>query len=190
MVDYIHGVANGTASDQNVMVLVGDDFTHANAYMSFHELEQIIDMVNKKSSELNMTLIMSTPGAYVDALKAEKVKWPVRYDDLLNYYEDKWSFWSGYYTSRPSYKKQIKDASTIFHSQAKLYARKMIDQSTCDSDIAEYLKASATLLDELSVNQHHDAISGTAAQYVTFDYQFKLNAAQDKSQKPFKKAIA
>lgn len=73
-------------------------------------------MVNKKSNEYNMTLVMSTPGAYVDALKAENVKWPVKYDDFLNYYEDKWSFWSGYYTSRASFKKQIKDASTIFHS--------------------------------------------------------------------------
>ena len=99
-----------------------------------------------------MTLVMSTPGSYVDALKAEKVKWPVKYDDFLNYYEEKWFFWSGYYTSRPSYKKQIKDASTVWHSQAKLYARKMIDQSTCKGDIADYLSASSTFLDELSVN--------------------------------------
>jgi hypothetical protein len=53
-----------------------------------------------------------------------------------------------------------------------------------------YLNASETLLDQLSVDQHHDAISGTAAQYVTFDYQFKLQTAQDKSQKPFKSIIA
>ena len=39
MINHIHKIANGTASDSNVMVLVGDDFTHANAYESFHELE-------------------------------------------------------------------------------------------------------------------------------------------------------
>jgi hypothetical protein len=147
-------------------------------------------MVNKESDKYNMTLIMSTPGAYVDALKEEQVKWPVRYDDILNYYEEKWSFWSGYYTSRPTFKKMIKDASNIFHSQAKLYARKMLDQSTNDKDFQEYLDASLALGDQLSVNQHHDAISGTASQYVTFDYEFKLQTAQDRSQIPFKKIVA
>ena len=105
------------------MVLYGDDFTHANAYMSFHEMDQIIEMINKESDKYNMTVISSTPGAYVDALKAESVKWPVRYDDILNYFEDKWSFWSGYYSSRPTFKKMITDASHNFHSQSKLYAR-------------------------------------------------------------------
>lgn len=65
----------------------------------------------------------------------------------------------------------------------------MLDQGTCDAEVKDYLNASATLLDQLSVDQHHDAISGTAAQYVTFDYQFKLQTAQDKSQVPFKKII-
>jgi len=55
---------------------------------------------------------MSTPGRYVDALKKEKVKWPVKYDDFLNYFEedgptkgDAFAFWSGYYTSRADFKK-------------------------------------------------------------------------------------
>jgi hypothetical protein len=89
-------------------------------------------MVNKESHLYNMTLVMSTPGEYIDALKKEKVKWPVVYDDFLNYYEDKWSFWSGYYTSRPSFKKFIKDASAVYHSSAKLLARLMLDQSISD----------------------------------------------------------
>ena len=189
MVNYINAQSNGSSSDSNIIVLIGDDFTYANAYSSFHELNQIIEMINKESDKHNMTLVMSTPGSYVDALKAEQVKWPVRYDDLLNYFEDHWSFWSGYYTSRPSFKKMIKDASNVFHSQAKLFARKMLDQSASDIELNEYLNASSTFLDELSVNQHHDAISGTATQYVTFDYEFKLQTAQDKSQIPFKKII-
>lgn len=129
MVNYIHMQVNGSASDENIMILIGDDFAYANAYESFHELDQIIALVNNKSEEYNMTLVMSTPGAYVDALRDEQnTKWPVRYDDILNYYEEKWAFWSGYYTSRPTFKKMIKDASSVFHSQANLYARKMLDQ--------------------------------------------------------------
>lgn len=33
------------------------------------------------------------------------------------------------------FQKMIKDASNIFHSQAKLYARKMLDQTTNDKDL-------------------------------------------------------
>jgi hypothetical protein len=71
-------------------------------------------------------------------LKKEEVKWPIKYGDFLNYYEaesrrprpdgrTQFSFWSGYYTSRPAFKKQIKDVSALFYSQSKLFARKVID---------------------------------------------------------------
>jgi lysosomal alpha-mannosidase len=62
MVNYIHMQANGTASDENVMVMMGDDFTHANAYFNYHELDQIIDMVNKEGDKYNLSLVASTPG--------------------------------------------------------------------------------------------------------------------------------
>lgn len=55
---------------------------------------------------------MSTPTKYVDALKQEKVEWPIKYGDFLNYYnkpggsrEQEHSFWSGFYSSRPDFKK-------------------------------------------------------------------------------------
>ena len=59
---------------------------------------------------------MSTPSRYVDALMAENVTWPVLYDDLSVYVQydngkpqsspinDK-QFWTGYYTSRPAFKR-------------------------------------------------------------------------------------
>jgi hypothetical protein len=34
-----------------------------------------------------MTIVMSTPGRYVDALKKENVTWPIKYGEFLNYYE-------------------------------------------------------------------------------------------------------
>jgi hypothetical protein len=76
---------------------------------------------------------MSTPGRYVDALKKENVTWPIKYGDFMNYgnlveetpendptkkinkkFEK--SFWTGYYSSRPGFKKHVKDASAQFYS--------------------------------------------------------------------------
>lgn len=100
------------------MYLFGDDFAYMNAYACFKNLESAIKAANKYGEGMNMTFVMSTPGRYVDALKKENVTWPVQYDDFMNYYEKKemnsgsaFEFWSGYYTSRPDFKKHIKDSS-------------------------------------------------------------------------------
>jgi len=88
-----------------------------------------------------MTLKWATPGEYVDALKAENVTWPVYYDEYLNYFDNDFLFWSGYYTSRPAFKKQIKDSQALYNSVSKMYARKMIDQTTSHEVFISYLKA-------------------------------------------------
>ena len=52
------------------------------------------------------------------------------------------------------------------------------------------MDAYENLLGEVSVNQHHDAITGTSNQHVVFDYQYKLQKAEDEAIKPMKKLIA
>jgi hypothetical protein len=109
------------------LYLFGDDFAFMNAQASFHQIEKLIEIGNRYNKH-NMTFVMSTPGRYVDALKKENVTWPVKYGDFMNYgseneesfesdptkksqknYEK--NFWTGYYSSRPDFKKHIKDAS-------------------------------------------------------------------------------
>ena len=77
-------MANGTASDQNVMYLFGDDFAYMNAYSTYHQLEKLIEIGNKYNKQ-NITFVMSTPGRYVDALKKENVTWPIKYGDFMNF---------------------------------------------------------------------------------------------------------
>lgn len=99
------------------MMLYGDDFSFMNAYQSFHQLEKMIEIGNHFGKDYNMSFIMSTPSQYVDALKKENIKWPLKQGDFMNYYnpdgKPDYHFWSGYYTSRAGFKKQIKDASSL-----------------------------------------------------------------------------
>jgi hypothetical protein len=44
-----------------------------------------------------------------------------------------------------------------------MFARKVIDQDATNAEIKEVMSASSYLFDQVSVVQHHDAISGTAA---------------------------
>jgi alpha-mannosidase len=54
-----------------------------------------------------MSFKFSTPGRYLDALKKEKnVKWPIIKDlDFFPYAENHITSWSGYFSSRPGFKK-------------------------------------------------------------------------------------
>lgn len=60
----------------------------------------------------------------------------------------------------------------------------VLNQKLKNEEIEAVLKANNALLDELSVDQHHDAIAGTAQEYVTMDYQVKLSQAELASKKP------
>lgn len=52
-----------------------------------------------------MTLVMSTPSMYTNALKKEKITWPVSYADQMPYANEKEDYWTGYFSSRPGAKK-------------------------------------------------------------------------------------
>jgi len=109
------------ANDEHVMILMGDDFTFMNAYQNYNELEKLIRIGND-IQEVNMTFVMSTPSRFTDALKSEKVKWPVKEDDIFPYMENS-LFWTGYYSSRPALKKHVKDASAFFNAEQNVFAR-------------------------------------------------------------------
>jgi hypothetical protein len=125
-----------------------------------------------------MTFLYSTPQRYVNALKAENVRWPVIRDrDFFPYYEKHTQYWSGFFSSRPGLKKQTKDYSSLFNSQNKLFASKVIDQSVTDDEVSQILGQVSNTEDILSVLMHHDAITGTSVQYVANDYSWGLSTA-------------
>jgi len=66
----------------------------------------------------------------------------------------------------------------------------MLNQQVSSSKLSQALKASDSFLGELSINQHHDAIAGTAMQYVTDDYQLKLYQVAESSSSLAREHIA
>lgn len=88
------------------MVLMGADFTFSNAKYNFDNIEKILNLCNqRRGQEKNMTFVMSTPMRFMNALKTEHVVWPVVNNDFFPYEMDSLEFWTGYFSSRPGFKK-------------------------------------------------------------------------------------
>lgn len=86
----------------HVLIPMGCDFTYANARMTFQSTDRLISYFNKVMK--NATIMYSTPGEYLNALKAQNLTWPVRYDDMFPYADQADDYWTGYFTSRANSK--------------------------------------------------------------------------------------
>ena len=84
---------------------------------------------------------------YLDAIKKENIRWPTYTSDFLPLMEQRYEFWTGYYTSRPGMKKQVTSYSSLFHAQSRLFARRMINMNSGDKEIESALTATFDSLD-------------------------------------------
>ena len=112
----------------NLFVPMGDDFRFQNAHQYFRSSDKLINYFNENVGlENNIELIYSTPSMYVDAIAAENIEWPTKYDDLFPYADDENSYWTGYFSSRANDKGYMRRASQTLHSSNKLFSLAAID---------------------------------------------------------------
>ena len=84
---------------------------------------------------------------------------------------------SGFFSSRPAYKKQIKDASSLFHLHNNLFSKLVMSQKTPETDIQAILKAKTDFEDILSVMNDQKSITGQIRFMVMTDELTRLNSA-------------
>ena len=90
------------------MVPMGADFSFTNAYQFYSSMDNMIKYIND-NYYYNTTIKYSTPGEYLDQIKALDLTWPTRYADMFPYADKADDYWTGYFTSRPNTKKFIRD---------------------------------------------------------------------------------
>jgi len=134
---------------------------------------------------LPFNVSLSTPSEYVSALKAERVKYPVFSGDLEPFSESNNEVFSGFFSSKPSLKKQVKDASALFKAQNRYFATKMLDNNATDAEIKDILSAKDKMLDALGVIEDHNSISGATRELVQLDNVQRLSQAEAQSNKLF-----
>jgi len=158
----------------------GTDFQYQNADHWFRNLDKLIHYVNLNGT---VNAFYSTPTSYTaEKRKDKKVVWEVRTDDIFPLADNAHDYWSGYFTSRPALKRQVRFA-TNFLAAARLLE---VWTNTTASEAGEPkghrsppvgTSFTDSLEGTVGVATHHDGMSGTERQDVSDDYQTRIAQA-------------
>ncbi|XXQ36900.1 Lysosomal alpha-mannosidase [Plasmodiophora brassicae] len=152
--------------DENVMIKMGDDFTHRNAHRNYRNTEKVMDYINANKDVYGMELFYSTPRLYYESKMkaAPQSSMSVVTTDFVPYADGGDAFWSGYFTSRPGLKRDVRFSNSILQACQQVYA--LLPQ--------EFEVSPTALSRAVALGQHHDAIAGTSRQRVADDYARRL----------------
>uniref|UniRef100_A0A915HUZ6 Alpha-mannosidase n=1 Tax=Romanomermis culicivorax TaxID=13658 RepID=A0A915HUZ6_ROMCU len=163
----------------HIMLTMGGDFHYSNAYAWFSNLDKLIKHVNarqKKGSKVNV--FYSTPTCYARAITNNSTRFPEKSDDFFPYAGSNHSYWTGYFTSRPTFKGYVRGVclkdtygALVIYSK---YANRWMPSHNWIHSIGE-MSMFCVKYKNLGIVQHHDGVSGTAKQHVTDDYSKLLH---------------
>ena len=157
--------------DGDVLLTMGSDFQYAAAAVWFKNLDALVHAVN---ADGRVHALYSTPGAYARAKAASSagVAYALKADDFFPYADAPSAYWTGYFSSRPSLKKHVRDSNALL---AAAHALAGLDVATGTGlSATDWLAALDPLADAAAIGLHHDAVTGTAKQHVSDDYGARL----------------
>ncbi|EFA84943.1 alpha-mannosidase [Heterostelium album PN500] len=158
----------------NVLIPFGCDFQYMNANMYFKNIDKLLEYINA-NPQYGINVLYSTPSIYIDAVNAAGLTWQVKTDDLFPYADNQYSYWTGYFVSRPALKGYVRQSNALLHVAEQL----LVTSSDAIPSVqqSEYNNV-GVLREALGVAQHHDAVAGTEQQHVAYDYAERLSIGQ------------
>eukprot|EP00092_Neocalanus_flemingeri_P041666 GFUD01045381.1.p1 GENE.GFUD01045381.1~~GFUD01045381.1.p1 ORF type:complete len:827 (+),score=232.40 GFUD01045381.1:107-2482(+) len=171
--NYVNDHLRYYKDQEHIMFTMGDDFQYQNARMNFKNMDKLIQHMNENSEESGIHVLYSTPSCYLQALQTGSEVYPYKSDDFFPYASGRNSYWTGYFTSRPSIK-----------LQERLGARDLIvtRQLGLLGVRNKGAECAFNLHRAMGLMQHHDAITGTEKQNVAEDYSKRLFKATQECQ--------
>lgn len=107
----------------------------------------------RQSKDSNINVFYSTPSCYLKSLHDANITWPSKTDDFFPYSSDPHSFWTGYFTSRPTIKRFERVGNHFLQVCKQLSTMAPVQES----HFAPHLSA---LREAMGIMQHHDAVTG------------------------------
>ncbi|XP_043940666.1 lysosomal alpha-mannosidase [Protopterus annectens] len=155
----------------HIIMTMGSDFQYENANLWYKNMDKLIKHVNaQQANSSKVNVFYSTPSCYLQELNKANLSWSVKSDDFFPYADGPHQFWTGYFTSRPAFKRYERMSNNFLQvcNQLEVLAGPLSKQGP-------YGKASSFVFREaMGVAQHHDAVTGTEKQHVADDYAKRL----------------
>ncbi|KAM9956542.1 hypothetical protein ACTFIR_003260 [Dictyostelium discoideum] len=157
----------------NVLIPFGCDFAYLNAQMYYKNIDKLIAHINSNPDKYGLNLLYSTPSIYIDAVNDANLVWEVKTDDLFPYADNEFSYWTGYFVSRPALKGYVRQNNALLHVVEQML---VTSSNLMPSSKSEQLVDDIVIMREvMGIAQHHDAIAGTEQQHVADDYAERLS---------------
>ena len=167
----------------SVLVPLGDDFRYEKReeWMSqFRNYRKLFMYINSQPG-FNMDVKFGTLTDYFNSIASESESYPSLSGDFFTYADREDHYWSGYYTTRPFYKRFDRMLQNHLLSTELLFTwNSILRNRICESkeirEQLDYIRKAHSLF------QHHDAITGTAKDKVVNDYAQRMFTAITYSQ--------
>ena len=153
----------------------GEDFHFMAAHIDFKNYDKLFKYI-RNSPNYKVEVQYNTPIEYINAIYPQNKKYPVKTDDFFPYADGTDAYWTGYFTSRTSYKGYVRKSGKFLQAVRRLASQTLWEKSSTfvSNNFAQIDKALLVLEDAMAMAQHHDAVTGTARHLVTEDYKFHL----------------
>ena len=164
LIKIINQTRSGFKHDDYLFFL-GDDFTYTPDQFIFEKIEGIINYTkhNKINGE-EINMFYSTPNKYFEEVLKKNIDFKIEeQNEFFPFAERPFTYWSGYFTSRPYLKGLIRKFSNSYMVFARLLVELRLN----------YLNEVPLLTDEFKLIgflMHHDTITGTSKEYVNQDF--------------------
>ncbi|CAG9854790.1 unnamed protein product [Phyllotreta striolata] len=174
-----------------LLVPLGDDFRydHPSEWdVQYENYQRLFDHMNS-NLHLNVQINFGTLTDYFNELHKSKTlsSFPTLTGDFFTYADRDDHYWSGYYTSRPFYKRMDRILLSYIRAAESIHTLAHLSKFPGHSWIVEksngIVKAITSARQSLSLFQHHDGITGTAKDHVVIDYGKRMLSSIQACQK-------
>lgn len=124
---------------------MGEDFNYMEAHKWFSNMDLLIDYINSNKytvevdqEDYPIRLVYSTPTCYRRASADQD--YSINEADFFPYaYPDEHSYWTGYFTSRPSFKYLVRWATGVYRAATQILSEIGLQNDTQNIVFARYL---------------------------------------------------